>query len=40
MKHKDEADRVLKKKVIFDTFNKVGVVKGKENYKNMYHKII
>lgn len=40
MKHKDEADRVLKKKVIFDTFNKVGVVKGKDNYKNMYHKII
>ena len=37
MKHKDEADRLLKKKVIFDTFNLMNVVKAKNNdYKNMF----
>jgi hypothetical protein len=41
MKHKDEADRVLKKKVIFDTFNLMNVVKPKtEDYKNMFRKLI
>ena len=41
MKHKDEADRLLKKKVIFDTFNLMNVVKPKNNeYKNMFRKLI
>lgn len=41
MKHKDEADHKLKKKVIFDTFEKMGVIKGKDNtYKNGYTQII
>ena len=41
MKHKDDADYRLKKKVIFDTFEKIGVVKGKDNsYKNGYAQII
>ena len=41
MKHKDEADHKLKKKVIFDTFEKMGVIKGKDKtYKNGYTQII
>jgi hypothetical protein len=41
MKHKDEADHKLKKKVVFDTFEKIGVVKGKDNsYENGYVQII
>jgi hypothetical protein len=41
MKHKDEADHKLKKKVIFDTFEKMGVIKGKDKaYKNGYAQII
>ena len=41
MKHKDEADRQLKKKVIFDTFNLMNVVKPKtDDYKNMFRKLI
>jgi hypothetical protein len=41
MKHKDEADHKLKKKVIFDTFEKMGVIKGKDKaYKNGYVQII
>ncbi len=41
MKHKDEADRKLKKKVIFYTFEKMGVIKGKDKtYKNGYTQII
>ena len=41
MKHKDEADRLLKKKVIFDTFNLMNVVKAKNNdYKNMFRKLL
>ena len=41
MKHKDEADRLLKKKVIFDTFNLMNVVKPKtDDYKNMFRKLI
>ena len=41
MKHKDEADHKLKKKVIFDTFEKMGVIHGKDkSYKNGYTQII
>ena len=41
MKHKDEADRQLKKKVIFDTFNLMNVVKPKtNNYENMFRKLL
>lgn len=41
MKHKDEADRQLKKKVIFDTFNLMNVVKAKNNsYENMFRKLL
>tara|TARA_Y100000591_G_scaffold226539_1_gene197599 strand:+ start:180 stop:1385 length:1206 start_codon:yes stop_codon:yes gene_type:complete len=41
MKHKDEADRLLKKKVIFDTFNLMNVVKPKTaDYQNMFRKLI
>ena len=41
MKHKDEADRVLKKKVIFDTFNLMNVVKPKTaDYQNMFRKLL
>ena len=41
MKHKDEADHKLKKKVIFDTFEKMWVIKGKDKaYKNGYAQII
>ncbi len=41
MKHKDEADHKLKKKVIFDTFEKMGVIHGKDkSYKNDYTQII
>ena len=41
MKHKDEADYKLKKKVIFDTFEKIGVIQGKDKtYENGYTQII
>jgi hypothetical protein len=41
MKHKDEADRQLKKKVIFDTFNLMNVVKPKtSNYENLFRKLL
>jgi len=41
MKHKDDADYKLKKKVIFDTFEKIGVIQGKDKtYENGYTQII
>ena len=41
MKHKDEADHELKKRVVFDTFEKMGVVKPKTSeYKNGYTQVI
>ena len=40
MKAKDGNDTELKRKVIFDTFEKMGIVKSKNNnYVNLYVKI-
>ena len=41
MKHKDQADHDLKKRVVFDTFEKMGIVKPKtSDYKNGYTQVI
>jgi hypothetical protein len=40
MKAKNENDTILKKKVIYDTFEKIGIVTSNDTkYKNLYIEI-
>jgi len=39
MKPKDNSDTKLKRKVIYDTFFKMGLLKSKKNYRNLYIEI-